>query len=190
VDEVETGSLLWHLDQGPSMVYELGAAAGLGTEAPLPEAAACEWAWLNRTWPADFFGGGNSGGLPRGIGRGSPLPAVEVVTGWAAHAVQEALVAERPKGYCDGTPVRVVSGAYGGRLGKVVAVAWLMDDERCTVVPGPPPGYEVELTVPGWNAEPWVAVIPTLDGEAVAAAPGPRGARVIIPTHDLNRLED
>lgn len=189
VGEVKIGSLLWHLDQGPSMVYELGAAAGLGTEAPLPEAAAEEWAWLNRRWSPDFFGGDNSGGLPRGIGRGSPLPAVEVVTGWAADAAQKALVAERPRGYCEGMPVQVVSGAYEGRLGKVVAVAWRMDDEHRTVFPGPPPGYEVELTAPGRKPQPWLVVIPTLDGEVVAAAPGPRGARVIIPAHDLNRLE-
>lgn len=143
VEEVDIGSLLWHLAQGPAMVYALGdevRSASGETHA--------EWAWLTRPWPQEPPLA-NSDGLPRGIGRGSPLPAVDVVTRWAASAVQAALAATRPAGLAPHTRVRVVGGVDEGRNGEVVAPAWLMDDEKRTVVPGPPPGYEVALTVPG-----------------------------------------
>ncbi|MFI6281607.1 hypothetical protein [Streptomyces sp. NPDC050988] len=182
--EVEIGSILWHLDQGPSTVYELGAEAGLGAEDAQPGEAASEWAWLIRRWPREPALA-NSGGMPRGIGRGSSLPAVDVVTGWASSLAQVALTAERPAGYTPRTPVRVVRGEDEGRCGEVVAAAWLMDDENRTVKPGPPPGYEVVLTIPGQEEGPRRVVMSTLEGEIRMEAPGPHGERVIVRTDDL-----
>src|SRR5437870_103292 len=51
IEEVDIGSVLWHLDQGPAMVYEFGDELGLAAKgAQQPEDAAAEWAWLIRRW--------------------------------------------------------------------------------------------------------------------------------------------
>ncbi|MET7487721.1 hypothetical protein [Streptomyces sp. NPDC005538] len=187
VAEVDIGSVLWHLDQGSAMVYELGDELGLAAEGAEPEEAAVEWAWLVRHWPtAPPLA--NSGGMPRGIGRGSPLPAVDVATGWACAATQAALAAERPAGLAPRTRVRVVAGEDRGRSGDVVASAWLMDDEHRTVLPGPPPGYEVVLTDPGQESggDPQRVVMPAIREESSIDALGPRGERVIIRRDDLD----
>ncbi|MFE2426919.1 hypothetical protein ACFXJ5_09220 [Streptomyces sp. NPDC059373] len=60
VAEVETGSVLWRLNQGPAMAYEL--ASDEGTQ--LLEAAS-EWVWLIRRWPSEPALA-KSGGMPRG----------------------------------------------------------------------------------------------------------------------------
>ncbi|MFI6688035.1 hypothetical protein [Streptomyces sp. NPDC050485] len=184
-EDVEIGSVLWHLDRGPAMVYELGAELGLSAEDADPESAAVEWAWLVRRWltaPALA----NSDGMPRGIGRGSPLPAVDVATGWACAAAQAALAAERPAGLAPRTRVRVIAGEEKGRSGEVVAPAWLMDDEHRTVLPGPPPGYEVALTMPGQESEPRRLVMSTIEGEIQIEAPGPHGEHVIVESDHLD----
>lgn len=183
VADVEIGSVLWHLDQGPSMVYELGAEMGFAAEGAQPEAAAVEWAWLIRRWP-EAPARANSGGLPRGIARGSSLPAVDVVTSWAGAAAQAVLTAMRPAGLAPRTRVRVTGGEDEGRSGEVVATAWLMDDEQRTVKPGPPPGYEVVLSVPGQDG-PRRAVMATLAGAVRIEAPGQQGERVIIRADDV-----
>ena len=188
VAEVDTGSVLWHLDQGPAMVYELGNELGLAAEGAHPEDAAVEWAWLTRRWPKEPALA-NSGGMPRGIGRGSPLPAVDVVTLWADSAAQAALTAERPEGLAPRTRVQVVGGEDEGRNGEVVSPAWLMDDKHRTVMPGPPPGYEVVLATPGQELEPRRAVMSTLEGEIRVEAPGPHGEHVIIRNADLEPEE-
>lgn len=149
---VDVGGVLWHLGRGPEAVYELGGELGLAAEGAEPDAAAAEWAWLVRRWPtAPALA--NSDGLARGIGRGSPLPAIDVATGWACTVAQAALAAERPAGLAPRTRVRVVSGEDKGRSGVVVAAAWLMDDGHRTVLPGPPPGYEVRIAGPGLSGE-------------------------------------
>ncbi|MFI0742718.1 hypothetical protein ACH4PU_32250 [Streptomyces sp. NPDC021100] len=147
VVDVPLGSVLWHLEQGPDMVYELGQELGLDVEGA-DEPAAGEWAWLTRRWPAQPPLA-NSGGVPRGIGRGSELPAVEVCTRWAASAAIEALTAERPAGYRRGTRVLVTGGDFEGRTGTAMGAIWLLDDALRTVPPGPPHGYEVRLDAPG-----------------------------------------
>ncbi len=182
VEEVDIGSVLWHLAQGPAMVYELGDELRLAVGETL-----AEWAWLTRPWPKEPSQA-NSDGMPRGIGRGSPLPAVDVVTRWAGSAARAALVAERPAGLAPRTRVQVVGGEDEGRNGEVVAPAWLMDDENRTVMPGPPPGYEVVLTVPG-QVEARRAVMSTVEGEFRIEAPGPHGERVIIRAEDLEPEE-
>ncbi|MER6567042.1 hypothetical protein ABT288_12800 [Streptomyces sp. NPDC001093] len=186
--EVDVGSVLWHLDRGPAMVRELADTLGLSAEGAQPTEAASEWAWLSRPWPT-APARANSGGMPRGIARGSSLPAVDVVTHWAGAAAQAALAAERPAGLTAGTRVRVVGGEDKGRSGEVVAPAWLMDDEHRTVLPGPPPGYEVVLSVPGQERGSRRVVMSTIEGEIRLEAPGPHGERVIVRTADLDPEE-
>lgn len=187
VEEVDIGSVLWHLAQGPAMVYELGGELELDAERAQPEDAAAEWGWLTRPWPKEPSLA-NSDGMPRGIGRGSPLPAVDVVTHWAGSLAQAALVAERPAGLAPRTRVQVIGGEDEGRNGEVVAPAWLMDDENRTVMPGPPPGYEVVFTIPG-QVGARRAVMSTVEGEIRIEAPGPHGEHVIIRAEDLKPEE-
>ncbi|QFQ97302.1 hypothetical protein F9278_15025 [Streptomyces phaeolivaceus] len=183
VEEVDTGSALWHLAQGPTMVYELGD--GLQLAADVTRA---EWAWLIRSWPREPSLA-NSDGMPRGIGRGSPLPAVDVVTHWAGSAVQAALATERPAGLTPRTRVQVIGGEDEGRTGEVVAPAWLMDDENRTVMAGPPTGYEVVFTIPPGQGVARRAVMPIRDGEIRIEAPGSHGEHVIIRAKDLEPEE-
>ncbi|MER7688222.1 hypothetical protein [Streptomyces sp. NPDC097610] len=182
VEEVDIGSVLWHLAQGPATVYELGDELRLAAEE-----TRAEWAWLTRPWPKEPSLA-NSDGMPRGIGRGSPLPAVDVVTLWAGSAAQAALAAERPTGLAPRTRVKVIGGEDEGRNGEVVAPAWLMDDENRTVMQGPPPGYEVVLTIPG-KVEARRTVMSTVEGDIRIEAPGPHGERVIIRAEDLKPKE-
>lgn len=184
VADVEIGSLLWHLDQGPSAVYELGEELGLAAEDGQPGNPAAEWAWLTRRWPSKPPLA-NSDGMPRGIGRGSSQPAIDVCTLWACAAARDALIAERPPGLPPRTRVRVIGGEDEGRAGEVVGPAWLMDDEHRTVLPGPPHGYEVDLTVQERNDGAQPAAITTLDGDVWLAALGPQGERVIVRAGDL-----
>lgn len=184
VAEVETGGVLWHLDQGPAAVYELGRELGLAGDAPQPAEAGAEWQWLTRPWPvAPPLA--NSDGLPRGIGRGSGLPAIEVCSLWACAAAREALIDERSPGLPLRARVKVTGGKHQGRTGLIASPAWLMDDERRTVQPGPPHGYEVILTVPGQDLGPRRTVLSTIGGELRLEAPGPHGEPVIIRAGDL-----
>ncbi|MGW3954029.1 hypothetical protein ACWEKM_24615 [Streptomyces sp. NPDC004752] len=96
VDQVGADELLELLDQGPQAVYETGRRLGLDT-ADAPEDARAEWAWLTRPWPIDPSAA-NGGGLPRGIGRRSPLPAIDVCTAWAARAAHDTATAKRAAG--------------------------------------------------------------------------------------------
>lgn len=183
--EVDIGSVLWHLDQGPAMVRELADTLGLSAEDAQPTEAASVWAWLTRRWPkAPALA--NSDGMPRGIARGSSQPAVDVITHWAAGAAQDALAAERPAGLQRRTRVRVIGGEDEGREGEVVRPAWLMDDERRTVRPGPPPGYEVVLVVPGEDGGVRRVVVLSLDGEIRMESPGLHGEHVIIRADNLD----
>ncbi|MFE7571320.1 hypothetical protein ACFU76_30910 [Streptomyces sp. NPDC057539] len=86
-EEVDIGSVLWHLGEGPAMVYELGDELRLAADE-----TRAEWAWLTHPWTREPSLA-DSGGMPRGIGRGSPLPAVDVVTYWAGSVAQTALAA-------------------------------------------------------------------------------------------------
>lgn len=104
VTDVEIGSVVWHLEQGPPMVYELGVE----TEGTHPEAAS-EWVWLTRHWPTE-----------------PPL-----------------------------------------------------DNDNRTVSPGPPPGYEVVLAVPGQDEAPQRVVMSMLEGQITMASHGPQGERRI-----------
>ncbi|MGW2229458.1 hypothetical protein [Streptomyces formicae] len=183
--EVDLGSVLWHLDQGPAMVRELADTFGLLGKDSQPKEAASVWAWLIRRWP-NAPALANSDGMPRGIARGSSEPAVDVVTSWAAAAAQDALAAERPTGLLPRTRVRVVGGEDEGREGEVVRPAWLMDDAHRTVAPGPPPGYEVALMAPGEDGGARRVVVPTLDGEIRMESPGPHGERAIVWADDID----
>jgi hypothetical protein len=64
-----------------------------------------------------------------------------------------------------------------------------MDDEHRTVLPGPPPGYEVVLTMPGQESGPRRVVMSTIEGEIRVEAPGPHGGRVIVRREDLDPEE-
>lgn len=88
--------LIWHLGQGPAHVREL-AAAVVGHELAaatnidpatvdmdLPHIAT--WVWLTRTWPPN-----GPWGRPRGIARGLPDPAVDILTEWALRAAKTEL---------------------------------------------------------------------------------------------------
>ncbi|MFF5131003.1 hypothetical protein ACFY41_29280 [Streptomyces syringium] len=145
---VPTGSLLWHLDQGPDHVrtlagFLLGEEMDQATDIDpdsvnMNDARTATWVWLTRTWPQ----AGPWDGKTRGVARGLPDPAVEVLTRWAASAALTALAEERGA-LPPGTPVRVTAGKDEGRIATVEISAWLMDDARETVVDGPAPGYQV-----------------------------------------------
>ncbi|MFE2426925.1 hypothetical protein ACFXJ5_09250 [Streptomyces sp. NPDC059373] len=185
VPDVETGSVLWHLDQGgPALVYELGEELDLNAEDAQPVNAASQWAWLTRSWPGEP-GLTNSDGMPRGIGRGAPLPAVDVCTLWAAAAARDALIAERPAGLAPRTRVRVTGGDATGRTGEVIAPAWLRNDELRTIKPGPPHGYQVALTAAEQHDETRHIALAARDGEVSIDVPGPPGEVVIIHATDL-----
>ncbi|MET9078612.1 hypothetical protein ABZX95_42300 [Streptomyces sp. NPDC004232] len=96
VDQVGADELLELLDQGPQAVYESGRRLGLDTE-DAPEDARAEWVWLTRPWPTEPPTA-NGGGLPSGIGRHSPLPAIDVCTAWAARTAHGTLTAEGAAG--------------------------------------------------------------------------------------------
>jgi hypothetical protein len=64
-----------------------------------------------------------------------------------------------------------------------------MDDERRTVLPGPPPGYEGVLTVAEQESGPRRVVLSTIEGEILIEAPGPHGEHVIVRTDDLDPVE-
>ncbi|MGK5628581.1 hypothetical protein [Streptomyces sp. URMC 123] len=180
VAEVATGSVLWHVAQGPEAVYALGRELGLDTDTGRPEALAREeWAWLTRRWPA-APPLANSDGLPRGIGRGSELPAVDICTLRAFFPVRDALAAERPPGLPPQAQVLVTAGAYEGRAGIVDAPTWLMDDERQTAEPGPPQGYEVLLAAP----------TPPAAAQGLECRRADAGERVIIPAGDLVAMQE
>jgi hypothetical protein len=115
VAEVDTGSVLWHIGQGPVMVGELADELGLTSDSAQPTEAASKWAWLIYRWP-NGPALANSGGMPRGIARGSSEPAVDVVAHWTGAAVQDALAAERPTGLLPLTRVRVVGGENEGEI--------------------------------------------------------------------------
>ncbi|MFF7986950.1 hypothetical protein ACFZDK_49090 [Streptomyces sp. NPDC007901] len=85
VDLVGADDLVELLEQGPQAVHALGQVLGLA-DPGAPGEAAAEWAWLTRRWPTTSPTA-NSGGLARGIGRMSELPAVDVCTQWALEAV-------------------------------------------------------------------------------------------------------
>ncbi|MFB6791744.1 hypothetical protein ACFCWT_34330 [Streptomyces olivaceus] len=87
-DQVGIAEVLALLAQGPPAVYEAGRRLGLDTT-DTPGDARAEWAWLTRPWPTEPPVA-NGGGLPRGIGRRSPLPAVDACTVWAAQAAASA----------------------------------------------------------------------------------------------------
>lgn len=90
------GSVVWHLGQGPAHVREL-AAAVVGpqlaaatdidpatVDMALPQIET--WVWLTRTWPPD-----GPWGMARGIARGLPDPAVDLLTEWALQAAETEL---------------------------------------------------------------------------------------------------
>jgi hypothetical protein len=186
--DVPVGSVLWHLEQGPGMVYELGQELGLEGEGA-GERAAGEWAWLTRRWPKRPPLA-NSDGMPRGIGRGSELPAVGVCTMWAAAAASQALTVERPAGYQRGARVLVTAGECAGCTGTVTTPIWLLDDEECTVPPGPPHGYEVRLTPPGATGGASTAVLEGRLGEGIVVrASGLQPERVDIPVVGMAALD-
>ncbi|WP_367140691.1 MULTISPECIES: hypothetical protein [Streptomyces] len=96
-DSVEDEALLRHLEQGPGHVREL-AAGVVGDElawatdidpasVDMSNVQVTTWVWLTRTWPE----GGPWEGRTRGIGRGLTSPAVDILTGWAARAVEAGL---------------------------------------------------------------------------------------------------
>lgn len=156
---------------------------GLTAEGAQPTEVTSEWAWLIRRWPkAPALA--NSDGMPRGIARGSSEPGVDVVTHSAGSAAQGALVAERPTGLLSRTRVQVVGGENAGREGEVARPAWLMDDEHRTVMPGPPPGYEVVLMVPGEECGGWWCPPSTASSEW--RPPGPHGEHVIARADGLD----
>ncbi|MET9658147.1 hypothetical protein [Streptomyces sp. NPDC006510] len=182
--EVDLGSVLWHLAQGPATVYALADELGLRAEETPRTGAVAEWAFLTRRWPS-APARDNGGGMPRGIARGSTEPAVEVTTPWAATAVRDALVDERPSGLLPRTRVRVIGGDARGQVGEVVGPAWLLDDEHRNVVPGPPPGYEVTLTGPAEAGEARHGVAAVISGGISKEAPGLPAERTIVRADDL-----
>ncbi|MFF4607915.1 hypothetical protein ACFY12_34905 [Streptomyces sp. NPDC001339] len=162
--DADLGHVMWHLDQGPAHVRELAAdvvgpqlAAAtdidpLSVETDRPHIAT--WVWLTRTWPP-----GGPWGMPRGVARGLPDPAVDLLTEWALRAAKTEL--DRVRGALNrGALMRITAGQHDGQLAVVLASAWRFDDEKKTVVDGPPPGYEVQLLGPESESERRV-VVPT-----------------------------
>ena len=104
--DVDIGSVLWHLDQRPAMVYELGGELGLAAEGAEPEEAAVEWAWLIRRWPTapPLANSGRSGeeGRP-GLADGRRTP----------HGAARSAARIRGGSHCSGAGERARASASG-----------------------------------------------------------------------------
>ncbi|QHC23322.1 hypothetical protein [Streptomyces sp. GS7] len=147
-DPVDTGQLVWHLNQGSGHVRQL--AAGLvgqdlavardidPASVDMATEGVAAWVWLTRTWVED----GPWDGMPRGLAPGLSDPAVEVLTSRATHAALAALTRERG-GYERGTLVTATDGRYEGQVATVMSSTWALDAERQTLNDGPLTGYEV-----------------------------------------------
>ena len=117
-EEVPLAELLEHCEQGAGHIRDLAAvlvgeqlahSLDADTTAQTPAAGApltATWLWLTRLWPPavpDAPGGlppmghRQYGGMTRGIGRGHPGAAVDVLPDWVAHAVATAM-SERQDG--------------------------------------------------------------------------------------------
>ncbi|WP_261566921.1 hypothetical protein [Frankia gtarii] len=137
------GSVLWHCDDAArvrSLVTAQlphAAHAFRGSDDPVTRM----WAWLTRSW--DSPSSARWHGLRRGIARGSPEPAVDICTGWAAHIAAAEINRERG-GHQIYDRVRIVGTPAAGRHGYVRGLAWHLDDTRQTVADGPL-GYDVGL---------------------------------------------
>lgn len=104
-----------------------------------------QWRWLMRAWDPDAGPGVRWDGMTRGIARGLPDPAIDVLYGWARAAVEVTLVGERG-GIARGTAVEVTAGPHTGVVGRVEAAAFdRADDDRGDLAPGPPAGYGVNF---------------------------------------------
>lgn len=126
--------------------HRLGAADSAEPADPA-DPVSVRWAWLHRRWDPDAPIGQRWDGLPRGVARGLPDPAIEICLSWAGGVVDRALAAER--GALDRrTRVRIISGEFAGQSGTVETPAWLLTPAGDAVEPGPPAGYMVRLDRP------------------------------------------
>jgi hypothetical protein len=123
------------------------AAAGhdLNTRTYSADPVVRQWKWLLRTWDPDAAPGTRWDGMTRGIARGLPDPAIDVLYGWARSAVEAPLVHERG-GIARRTTVEITAGPHAGVMGRVEgAVFDHADGDRDDLAPGPPPRYGINL---------------------------------------------
>lgn len=101
-----------------------------------------QWKWLLRTWDPDAEPGARWDGMTRGIARGLPDPAIDVLYGWARGAVEDPLARERGA-ISARTPVEITAGEYAGVVGRIEGFDY--DRAEGDLVPGPPSRYSVNL---------------------------------------------
>lgn len=126
---------------------ELTAAGHQLDRADPSDLVSVRWAWLQRRWDPDAPIGQRWDGLPRGIARGLPDPAIAVCLSWAGDVVDRALATER-RALQRRSRVRVTRGAFAGQTGMVETPAWLITGDARAVEPGPPGGYMIRLDRP------------------------------------------
>lgn len=126
---------------------ELTAAGHQLDRAGSADPLSIRWAWLQRSWDPEAPIGQRWDGLPRGIARGLPDPAIVVCLSWAGGVVDRALASERGALHRRAR-VRVTRGAFAGQTGTVETPAWLITTDGDAVEPGPPGGYMVCLDRP------------------------------------------
>ncbi|MFF4520472.1 KOW domain-containing RNA-binding protein [Streptomyces bluensis] len=172
VDEVDWGSVMWHLRDDQRLITLVegavpGARRALVTDSEELVTPLDRWKWLNRTWdPGGILqsstlssdarvaveriqGEGRPAdarsrwdGLSRRRGSWLPDPAIEVCVSWAANVVGARIAAEN-HGYAVHQRVRVTDGPSKGRRGYVKELGWAVDDAAQTV--RGPAGYVVDL---------------------------------------------
>ncbi|MGK4581762.1 hypothetical protein [Kitasatospora sp. HPMI-4] len=174
VKAVRWPDVLWHLwddRRVAALVEEVLPAAGHDL-ADGEDRVGERWRWLTRTWDPDAPIGPRPGvpprtpleellllararssepapeprwgGMKRGVAPGLPDPAVEVCTGWAASAVEAAIVREQARGRYDRFDrVKVTGGPFKGERGYVMVRAWVLDDTVQSA--HGPVGFEVSL---------------------------------------------
>ncbi|WP_125808934.1 hypothetical protein [Actinoplanes sp. ATCC 53533] len=111
--------------------------------------AAEMWAWLNRRWSTDAEGRWD--GLPRGIARGLPDPAIDVCLQWAASAVAKQVEEDRDA-LQRRQRVVITAGPHTDRPGTIESAAWRVTGTEDDLLPGPPEAYLVTIITPEGKA--------------------------------------
>ena len=129
-------------------------ATGTDSGAYAADPVVRQWKWLLRTWDPDAAPRDRWDGMTRGIARGLPDPAIDVLCGWARGGVDRALTAERG-GIERRTTVRVTASPYENLVGRVEGSDYDLDaDNPLDLAPGLPRyavnlgadhGYRIEL---------------------------------------------
>ncbi|MFJ4651121.1 hypothetical protein ACIP5Y_07585 [Nocardia sp. NPDC088792] len=104
-----------------------------------------QWHWLHRTWDPSVPPATRWDGMTRGIARGLPDPAIDVLHGWARSAITTPLAQER-NAFPHRTTVTITAGPHRGGVGRVEGHDYDRDPtDPHDLAPGPPPRYAINL---------------------------------------------